>query len=68
MADVGGVDLNLLLALGALLEDRNLTRAGVRIGMSQPAMSAAPAAMMTAVREMVMSGSSNKAAHPTARA
>jgi len=35
------VDLNLLLALGALLEDRNLTRAGERIGMSQPAMSAA---------------------------
>ena len=41
MADVGGIDLNLLVALGALLEDRNLTRAGVRIGMSQPAMSAA---------------------------
>jgi DNA-binding transcriptional LysR family regulator len=35
------IDLNLLLALGALLEDRNLTRAGERIGMSQPAMSAA---------------------------
>jgi DNA-binding transcriptional LysR family regulator len=35
------IDLNLLLALGALLEDRNLTRAGERIGLSQPAMSAA---------------------------
>src|SRR5277367_1394818 len=35
------IDLNLLPALGALLEDRNLTRAGERIGMSQPAMSAA---------------------------
>jgi DNA-binding transcriptional LysR family regulator len=35
------IDLNLLLALGALLQDRNLTRAGERIGMSQPAMSAA---------------------------
>ena len=34
-------DLNLLLALGALLEERNLTRAGERIGLSQPAMSAA---------------------------
>ena len=41
MADVGGIDLNLLVALGALLEDRNLTRAGTRIGLSQPAMSAA---------------------------
>jgi len=35
------IDLNLLVALGALLEDRNLTRAGERIGVSQPAMSAA---------------------------
>src|SRR5215469_6752044 len=35
------IDINLLVALGALLEDRNLTRAGARIGMSQPAMSAA---------------------------
>ena len=34
------IDLNLLVALGALLEDRNLTRAGERIGVSQPAMSA----------------------------
>jgi DNA-binding transcriptional LysR family regulator len=41
MTDVGEIDLNLLVALGALLEDRNLTRAGARIGMSQPAMSAA---------------------------
>ena len=35
------VDANLLVALHALLEDRNLTRAGLRISMSQPAMSAA---------------------------
>ena len=41
MADDLDIDLNLMLALGALLEDRNLTRAGERIGMSQPAMSAA---------------------------
>jgi DNA-binding transcriptional LysR family regulator len=41
MTDDAEIDLNLLLALGALLEDRNLTRAGERIGMSQPAMSAA---------------------------
>ena len=35
------VDLNLLLALHALLEDRNLTHAGERLAMSQPAMSGA---------------------------
>jgi len=41
MVGLSGIDLNLLVALGALLEDRNLTRAGARIGMSQPAMSGA---------------------------
>jgi DNA-binding transcriptional LysR family regulator len=41
VTDDTDIDLNLLLALGALLEDRNLTRAGERIGLSQPAMSAA---------------------------
>jgi len=35
------VDANLLLALHALLEERNLTRAGERLTMSQPAMSGA---------------------------
>ncbi len=35
------VDANLLLALHALLEERNLTHAGERLAMSQPAMSGA---------------------------
>jgi DNA-binding transcriptional LysR family regulator len=35
------MDLNLVLALRALLEERNVTRAGQRVGLSQPAMSAA---------------------------
>ncbi|PZT70753.1 LysR family transcriptional regulator [Streptomyces sp. SW4] len=35
------LDLNLLVALRALLEERNVTRAGQRVGLSQPAMSAA---------------------------
>jgi DNA-binding transcriptional LysR family regulator len=38
---LSNLDLNLLVALHALLEERNVTRAGVRIGLSQPAMSAA---------------------------
>ncbi|MDX2149779.1 MAG: LysR family transcriptional regulator [Bryobacteraceae bacterium] len=33
------VDLNLLLALEALLEERNVSRAARRLGLSQPAMS-----------------------------
>ena len=35
------IDANLLLSLHALLEERNLTRAGARMAMTQPAMSGA---------------------------
>src|SRR5262249_51234980 len=33
------IDLNLLVALAALLEERSVTRAGKRLGLSQPATS-----------------------------
>jgi DNA-binding transcriptional LysR family regulator len=36
-----GLDLNLLVVLDALLEERNVTRAAQRLGMSQPAASRA---------------------------
>ena len=36
---LAGSDLNLLNALRVLLEERNVTRAGVRLGMSQPSTS-----------------------------
>ena len=39
--NLAGMDMNLVVALRALLEERNVTRAGRRIGLSQPAMSAA---------------------------
>lgn len=39
--NLNSLDLNLVLALRALLEERNVTRAGQRVGLSQPAMSAA---------------------------
>jgi DNA-binding transcriptional LysR family regulator len=38
---VGSIDLNLLLTLRALLEEENVTHAGVRLGLSQPSMSIA---------------------------
>ena len=38
---LGGIDLNLLVILQALLEEGNVTRAGMRVGMPQPAMSIA---------------------------
>ncbi|GAA2857360.1 LysR family transcriptional regulator [Streptosporangium fragile] len=39
--NLASLDLNLLVALRALLEERNVTKAGLRVGLSQPAMSAA---------------------------
>ena len=41
MTSAAGIDLNLLAVLGALLEHRNLTRAGKRLSLSQPTMSGA---------------------------
>ena len=41
MSSLSGVDLNLLLALDALLTERNVTRAANRMSLGQPAMSAA---------------------------
>lgn len=38
--NLASLDLNLVVALRALLEERNVTRAGRRVGLSQPAMSA----------------------------
>ena len=40
-ARVAQLNLNLLVVLDALLAERNVTRAGKRIGLSQPATSAA---------------------------
>src|SRR6266567_4711029 len=36
---LGGIDLNLLVTLQALLEESNVTRAAARVGIPQPAMS-----------------------------
>ncbi|TJW88684.1 MAG: LysR family transcriptional regulator, partial [Mesorhizobium sp.] len=37
--DLRRIDLNLLVALEALLDEKNVTRAASRLGMSQPAAS-----------------------------
>ncbi|MCY9849336.1 LysR family transcriptional regulator [Pectobacterium jejuense] len=36
-----GIDLNLLVAFDALMSERNVTRAAIQVGVSQPAMSSA---------------------------
>jgi DNA-binding transcriptional LysR family regulator len=41
VTSAAGIDLNLLAVLGALLEHRNVTRAGERLRLSQPTMSGA---------------------------
>jgi DNA-binding transcriptional LysR family regulator len=41
MAGLSGIDLNLLAVLSALLEERNVTRAGMRLRLSQPTISGA---------------------------
>jgi DNA-binding transcriptional LysR family regulator len=47
MRDIRTVDLNLLKALDALLDERNVTRAAARLALTQPAMSG----MLTRLRE-----------------
>lgn len=46
-SDIRGVDLNLLKALDALLDERNVTRAAERLSLTQPAVSG----MLTRLRE-----------------
>ncbi|AKJ30171.1 LysR family transcriptional regulator [Caldimonas brevitalea] len=45
--DFQGIDLNLLAAFDALMDERNVTRAAARLGVSQPAMSAALSRLRT---------------------
>ena len=45
--DLHGVDLNLLVAFDALIAERSVTRAGARVGRTQPAMSASLARLRT---------------------
>jgi DNA-binding transcriptional LysR family regulator len=46
-----GIDLNLLVAFDALMAERSVTRAGARIGRTQPAMSAALARLRSLFRD-----------------
>jgi len=46
--DCAGFDLNLIVAFDALMAERHVTRAAIRIGLTQPAMSAALARLRKA--------------------
>ncbi|HEY7264218.1 MAG TPA: LysR substrate-binding domain-containing protein [Trebonia sp.] len=65
---VGGVDLNLLVILQALLEEGNVTRAGARVGMPQPAMSTALARLRRHYKdELLLRAGNGYALTPLAR-
>lgn len=52
--DLRGIDLNLLVALEALLDERNVTRAAQRLGMSQPAASRALGRLRALFRDALL--------------
>src|SRR5579862_653575 len=64
---LGAIDLNLLVVFDAVMQERNVTRAGQRLGLSQPAMSHA----LTRLRHMLKDDlfvRSPKGMRPTPRA
>jgi DNA-binding transcriptional LysR family regulator len=65
--DHEGFDLNLLVAFDAMMEERHVTRAANRIGLSQPAMSAALARLRRLTGDELFVRSANGFA-PTPRA
>jgi DNA-binding transcriptional LysR family regulator len=65
--DFHGIDLNLLAAFDALMVERNVTRASARVGVSQPAMSAALSRLRTRFSDPLFLRSADGLV-PTARA
>ncbi len=65
---LGGIDLNLLVVLQALLEEGSVTRAGARLGMPQPAVSNALARLRRHYRdELLLRAGNNYDLTPLAR-
>jgi DNA-binding transcriptional LysR family regulator len=56
---LGGIDLNLLLVLQALLEECNVTRAAIRVGVPQPTVSNALARLRRHYRDELLVRSGN---------
>jgi DNA-binding transcriptional LysR family regulator len=62
--NLAGIDLNLLVVFDALMNERQVTRAGESIGLSQPATSNALARLRTLTNDELFVRSSGKL-HPT---
>lgn len=60
LADLRGIDVNLIVVLEAILTERNLTRAGEAVGITQPAVSGALAKLRRLLNDplLVRSGRS----------
>jgi DNA-binding transcriptional LysR family regulator len=52
--DLSGIDLNLLLALDAILSERSVTRAAEKLGLTQPGMSRALARLREIVDDPIL--------------
>ncbi|MFZ8396243.1 LysR family transcriptional regulator, partial [Staphylococcus aureus] len=52
--NLNGIDLNLIPPLEALLRRRNVTRAALDVGMSQPAMSRALARLRATLEDPLL--------------
>jgi DNA-binding transcriptional LysR family regulator len=66
--NLASTDLNLLVAFDALMAERSVTRAGRRIGLGQPGMSAALARLRATFRDDLFVRVPGKPMRPTARA
>lgn len=54
MEELRGIDINLIVVLDAVLEERNLTRAGEAIGMTQPTVSSSVAKLRTIIGDPLL--------------
>jgi len=66
--NLASTDLNLLVAFDALMAERSVTRAGQRIGLGQPGMSAALARLRATFGDELFVRIPGKPMRPTARA
>ena len=66
--NLAAIDLNLLVAFEALMAERNVTRAGQRVGLGQPAMSAALSRLRGIFRDELLVRVPGASMRPTTKA
>src|SRR3981189_3430848 len=66
--NLASTDLNLLVAFDALMAERSVTRAGQRVGLGQPGMSAALARLRATFHDELFVRIPGKPMRPTTRA